>query len=456
MLTFSRPILVMGRVRGAICIVIVLGTGFGFEVHMATDTNPAPRILVVDDEPVLRTAIRGVLLDERYSVSDASSSEECLAMLSQGRYDLVLLDIHMPGMDGMEAFRRIRKERYAGDVIMISGHANIETAVTAIKHGACDFLEKPFSLAKLKQVVATVVDRQRARRQSVATDTTDGVIGKYRITGKIATGGTATVHKAIQNDLGRTVALKILHGHIAATDGFHERFFREAKITASLFHRNIVKVFEYGVEGDRHFIAMEFVDGVSLDRFIERRGRIPIAEGVFVLIEVCKALTHAHRSGVIHRDLKPQNILISLDGTVKLADFGLARPLDGSIQKLTAPDHIAGTPQYVSPEQVFGEEVGAATDIFSLGTLLYLVTTRTHPFSGTNLAEIIHRVSRCAYDEPITINPAIGERLNAIIVNCLQRDPKRRFGTVDEVRKNLAACVDEEDRASQSGVSQWF
>jgi CheY-like chemotaxis protein len=421
------------------------------------NTESIPQILVVDDEPFIRTTVREALGDEGFEVSVAATGDAGLKLLAARNFDIVLLDVKMPGIDGMEVFRRIGKKGIRVEVVMISGHATIETAVEAVKGGAHDFLEKPFSLAKLKKVVKSALVKRGERGQLSEVKEPCGRIGKFRIEGRISSGGTATVYRAVQEGLGRAVALKILHSHLTETQEFHDRFLREAKITASLAHPNIVRIFDYGRDGAHHYLAMEYIDGWSLDHYLGGGRGLPLMVGLFILTEICRALEHAHERGVIHRDLKPQNILISRDGEVKLADFGMARLLDGSIQRITAPNHIAGTPQFMSPEQVRGEEVGEASDIFSLGTLLYLITTMRLPFSGNNIAEVIHRVSRCNFEPPERVNPAIDERLKEAIARSLKLDPGERFSTIGNMRKQIAGCFSEKLRGNREhAVKEYF
>ncbi|MBN2037717.1 MAG: protein kinase [Chitinispirillaceae bacterium] len=422
------------------------------EAVRAIDPSTTARILVVDDEPYVRTTVREVMNDEGYEVFDASTGEECFSLLSSQRIDVILLDIKLPGMDGMEAFRRICKQQYHVDVIMISGHGNIETAVEAIKQGAYDYLEKPFTMAKLKNVVKSVLERQRQARLLDEANEKNRIIGKYHIVGKIASGGTATVYRAVQIELERSVALKVLHTHLTENDEFHERFFREAKIMGTLSHPAIVQVFDYGQVGHNHYLAMEYVEGVSLDRCLSSKKTLPRAIGLHIMIDICRALEHAHKRDVVHRDLKPQNILVSRDAAVKLADFGMARMLDGSMRQLTAPNHVAGTPQFLSPEQIRGQEAGPASDIFSLGTILYLVATGQLPFSGGNIAEVLHRINTCVYDPPEKHARDLAPQLAAAITTCLQSDPSKRFRSVTELRKKLIACLDDKDKTNREKI----
>jgi serine/threonine protein kinase len=149
---------------------------------------------------------------------------------------------------------------------------------------------------------------------------------------------------------------------------------------------------------------------------------------------------------VVHRDIKPQNILISREGSVKLADFGMARMLDGTMDQITAPNHVAGTPQFLSPEQINGGAIGPATDLFALGTMLYLIATGRLPFPGANVAEVLHRVNICTYEEPVKFNREMPVKLNASIVRCLQRDPRKRYRSAAELRKELLAGLDQKEK----------
>ena len=399
----------------------------------STQTN----ILVVDDEPLVRKSIREILEDSGHAVLEAENALQCLEKLSDHPVDLTLLDVQMPGMDGLTAFRdRIRRE-FRSDVIIMSGHANISMAVESIKFGALDFLEKPFSSRKLTESVAAALKKREEEKRVSAIKKAGRTLGPYLIREEIASGATATVYKALHPGLNRVVALKVLHASFSGDAEFSRRFEREARVTALLSHPNIVQIYDCGLFEGLHVLAMEFVEGGTLKDLVRSRGDLPLPRAISIVKEVCKALDHAHGKGVVHRDIKPTNIMISKEGAVKLADFGIARVLDISGFTLTRRDQMVGTPLFMSPEQVEGGEVSASSDLFSMGTLLYYLCTGAFPFTGATLPAIAQAISKCEYEEPVRINPALSPGLNGVIVKCLQKKPRYRYASAAELGKDL-------------------
>jgi serine/threonine-protein kinase len=316
----------------------------------------------------------------------------------------------------------------------------IEIAVEALKHGAYDFLEKPFSLPKLKATVQAVLEkRKQAKRIDILREGGEA-FGIYRLVQKIAEGGMASVYKAIQKSLDKKVALKIMHPHLTSDDLFIRRFEKEAKTTALLSHPNIVEVFDYGSYDNCLFLAMEFISGESLSSYLKKETRLPLQVCAAIGMKLCEALRHAHGKGVVHRDIKPTNVLISERGEVKLVDFGISRCLDQETARLTQADQIIGTPIYMSPEQVENRPAVPASDVFSLGILLYLITTLELPFTGSNIGAILSSISACVYTEPVRINREISAELNKVIVKCLQKEPGNRYQDAEAIRKDLEAC----------------
>jgi serine/threonine protein kinase/CheY-like chemotaxis protein len=403
------------------------------------------RVLIADDELMVRQSISDLLQSAGYQTFEAEDGNECLDILSHEDVDILLLDVQMPNLDGMETFRKVIGADYLVDTIMMSGRGTVKTAVEAIKYGAYDFLEKPFSFDKLLALVNAVAARRQRSRALESKPVKDQLVGKFLIQHEVSRGGSAIVYRAMQIDLQRPVALKVLHPHFTDTSSFTKRFFREAQITASLSHPNIVQTFDYGQQDEKFFLAMEFVEGHSLEQHLTGKTELPLTVCVLIGITICKALEYAHKKGVLHRDIKPQNVLISREGAIKLADFGLARFLDMESEPLTRPDALAGTPQFMAPEQIEGKEPGFASDIFSLGTLLYVLSTLKLPFPGTSVATIIHNILHYKVIEPRKLNSKIGKEFNRVICKCLNKKVANRFQTAREVRLALEDCVSKKD-----------
>jgi serine/threonine protein kinase len=221
------------------------------------------------------------------------------------------------------------------------------------------------------------------------------------------------------------VVIKKLKSSQAKQDSLLKRFEQEAKILAQLQHPNIVEVYDYGFDGQEYYIVMEFIEGKSLEALRQEK-KLPPSIVAIILSYVANALKYAHTAGVIHRDIKPSNILISSHGLVKLTDFGISRFTTRNLT-LTQRDEFVGTPAYIAPEQIEGKELTSATDIFTLGIVLYHLLTGQLPFSGESNLEIIHKVLKGKYTPPLTINPQLPYKLVKITQACLRQDPSRRL-----------------------------
>ncbi len=264
------------------------------------------------------------------------------------------------------------------------------------------------------------------------------VLSKYEILEEIGQGGMATVYRALDTSLNREVAVKILHAHLASRAESRERFQREAHAVARLRHDNILEIFDYsGSESDENFIVMEFIHGPTLREFLDNE-ELKVPElGVMITAEVCRALVHAHSSGIIHRDIKPENIMIRDDGIIKLMDFGIASMVDTS--KLTVTGQLLGSPAFMAPEMVTGDRLDFRTDVFSVGILLYLLTVGELPFKGKNPHEVLKRIAEVDCIRPIIANPKVGDDISRIIDRALERNPDYRYPSVEELLEALTA-----------------
>jgi serine/threonine-protein kinase len=258
---------------------------------------------------------------------------------------------------------------------------------------------------------------------------------RYEILQRIGDGGMASVFTARRLADGQVVALKVLREQYAADGEFIERFEREARAVSALAHPHMVRVIDSGHDDGVHFIAMEYVSGANLKQLIRRHGPLPAADATAIAAQVCEALAYAHAHGVIHRDIKPQNILLTPDGEVKVTDFGIARA--ASAVTITQTGTVLGSVQYLSPEQARGVEVDRAVDIYGLGVVLYEMVTGALPFEGDSAVAIaikhIHEEPR----PPQSVNAGVPDRLNGIILKALAKSPGARYASADQMRSDL-------------------
>lgn len=246
--------------------------------------------------------------------------------------------------------------------------------------------------------------------------------GRYTLNRRLGSGGMADVWAAQDSELGREVAIKVLHENFARDPEFVERFRREAAAAAALQHPNVVAVFDRGQLPDSYYIAMEYVDGPSLKELIGRG--LEISESVEVTRQVLSAAQFAHERGIIHRDLKPLNVLIDHAGRVRVTDFGIARAVDSEITQTGA---VMGTAEYLSPEQAQGLEVSAATDVYSIGVMLFEMLTGRVPFAGDSAVAVAMKQVSEQPALPSSINPAVSPALDSVVMRALAKEPPRRL-----------------------------
>lgn len=265
---------------------------------------------------------------------------------------------------------------------------------------------------------------------------------KYEVLDEIGHGGMATVYRARDSSLDRFVALKVLHPHLQRTTEARARFAREAKSVAKLRHPHILEIYDYsGEASDETYIAAELLTGPTLKELVLSRGELPPEIAACVALQLSEALGEAHAKGVIHRDVKPENVLIHEDRCVKLTDFGIAHMVD--THTFTATGQILGSPGHMAPEQVDGGACDVRSDVFSLGTVLYFCATGRLPFVGRNPHHLLKLLLGGEYPDPLRLQPAIGAELASIMRKALSRDPTERYQSADEMGKSLRRFLDE-------------
>src|SRR5213078_561365 len=259
--------------------------------------------------------------------------------------------------------------------------------------------------------------------------------GRYRIQRKLGTGGMANVYLAEDEVLGRRVAIKILDDRHAGDDQFIERFRREAKNAASLSHPNIVSIYDRGEAEGTYYIAMEYLDGRSLKELIVARGPAPVNVAIDYARQILAAIRFAHRHGIVHRDIKPHNVLVDAEGRLKVTDFGIAR---AGASQMTEAGSIIGTAQYLSPEQAKGAPVDQTSDLYSVGVVLYELLTGVVPFTGDTPVEIAMKHLSTVPEPPSASRAEIPRELDMIVLRALAKDPAERYQSSDEMDADLA------------------
>jgi serine/threonine protein kinase len=271
-------------------------------------------------------------------------------------------------------------------------------------------------------------------------------VGGFELRERIGTGGMASVYRAIQKSLGRPVVLKILYPHLAEDAQFVQRFEREARAAALMRHENIVQVIDFGRTEDAFFIAMEYVEGMDLRKWMQVHGTPPMEMSLLILRDLCRGLEHAHGHHIVHRDVKPANVMFTPDGAVKIMDFGLARSESEGATHVTMVGTVLGTAHYMSPEQAAGGTVDERSDVFSTGVLAYELLGGRLPFPGDSYSAVIGAVLTVEPPSLGEINPLVTPELVSIVGRMLQKDVERRYGTIREVREAL------DDMAEQMGL----
>jgi serine/threonine protein kinase len=262
---------------------------------------------------------------------------------------------------------------------------------------------------------------------------------RYEVEELVGHGGMSSVYKARDALLERHVALKILHEQYSSDDDFVERFKREARSVAQLQHPNIVTVIDRGEEGGRQYIVFEYVDGENLKELVVRKGRLDVREALEVALEVARGLAFAHQHGIVHRDVKPQNVLLNGDGHAKVTDFGIARTIE--VDGMTQTGTVLGTSNYIAPEQATGKRADAHSDVYALGAVLYELLAGDVPFPGESFVAVAMKHVHEPPPNLLDVRRDVPPRVAAAVDRALAKDPEERFETMDAFADELEACL---------------
>ena len=266
--------------------------------------------------------------------------------------------------------------------------------------------------------------------------------GRYKIVKSIGEGGMANVYLAEDTILDRKVAIKVLRGDLADDEKFIRRFQREAQSVANLSHPNIVEVYDVEEEEGQHYIVMEYIEGKTLKQLLQKRGALTLSEVIDIMLQLTDGLAHAHEAYIIHRDIKPQNIMIQDDGLVKITDFGIAMALNAT--QLTQTNSVMGSVHYLPPEQANGKGSTIKSDIYSLGILMYELLTGSVPFKGDNAVEIALKHLKERIPSIRRQNPTIPQSVENIVLKATAKNPKNRYDSVRKMNSDLKECLNED------------
>jgi hypothetical protein len=280
-------------------------------------------------------------------------------------------------------------------------------------------------------------------------------LGPYQVVSMLGKGGMGQVYRARDPRLGREVAIKVLSAALAETPGYLERFRREARAIAQLNHPNIVSIYDYGEQGSTTYLVMPLIQGGTLREYLDRRGMLPLNETVTLMEQVGGALQYAHERGLIHRDVKPANILVGPDGRALLSDFGIVRVVQGEDTgaTLTHTGAFVGSPEYAAPEMVLGQPIDRRVDIYALGMMLYQLLTGRTAFSATTPVQLLMLQAQAQPPSPRSFNPAIPPAVETVILKALAKSPDQRFSSVAELVAALRAAAGAQAVGATTGLA---
>ncbi len=497
-----------------------------YPTHDAGATVPPAQpahILVVDDLEDNRSVLERRLRRQGHTVACASGGHAALEMLRRERFDLVLLDVLMPDLDGLAVLERLKGDAATRDipVIMISALDDVASVVRCIERGAEDHLSKPFDpvllrarisaclekkrlrdieleylrevghviqaataveagsyetgalaqvgqrgdeLGRLARVFDTMANQVRARetrlreqvealrkeiegakqttRQAAPPEapnlpTGQVFAGRYEILEEIGRGGMGMVYRAHDRELDEQIAVKTLRPELVQDPSLVERFKTEIRLARHISDKRVVRTHDFGESDGVCYLTMEYVEGITVRELLDTRGRLGVAPTLAIATQLAQSLVAAHEQGVIHRDIKPQNLLLDADGMLKVMDFGVAR-LAANPSGLTEVGMLVGTPAYMAPEQMLSETFDARIDLYAVGVVLYECLTGRLPFEASSAVALIAKLLREEPPPPTALNPEIPPAVAALVLRLLEKEPDQRPANAEELVQLLS------------------
>jgi CheY-like chemotaxis protein len=480
-------------------------------------------VLVVDDQEDNRSVLERRLRRQGHTVECATGGLIALDMLGRERFDLVLLDVLMPDLDGLAVLERIKADPATRDipVIMISALDDVASVVRCIERGAEDHLSKPFDPVLLRARISACMEKKRLRdveleylrevgrviqaATAVEAGTYEGgaleqvaqrddelgrlarvfdamankvrdretrlrdqvsalrleiegakaatrgaaprepshlptgelFAGRFEILEEIGSGGMGMVYRALDRELGGHVAIKTLRPELVQDRALVERFKTEIRLARQISDKNVVRTHDFGEKDGVYFLTMEYVEGITVRELLDTRGKLGVAPTLAIASQLAHSLVVAHEQGVIHRDIKPQNLLLDASGVLKVMDFGVARLADQSSQ-LTEVGMLVGTPAYMAPEQMLGESFDERIDLYAMGVVLFECLTGRLPFVASSPVALIAKLMMEKPPSPMVLNPEVPSAMSALVLRLLAKDPAERPASAVELARLLS------------------